>query len=109
VDIAPNAVRASALGDGIVDHPDPTPTPVGGGAAENGSYSIETSTASCDAGEQLIGGYGRWEPNDNASNDYELFISEVRLNHTAETVTVDGGNDSGVDHSLVAVATCLSV
>ena len=47
-------------------------------------------------GEQLIGGYGRWEPNDNASNDYELFISEVRLNHAAETVTVAGHiNEAG--------------
>src|SRR4051794_17508616 len=108
-DIGPSAVRASELGDGIVDHPDPTPTLVPGGAAENGSYAIATSTASCAAGEQLIAGYGQWEPNDNASNDYELFISEVRLNHAAETVTVDGGNDSGVDHSLVAVATCLAV
>jgi hypothetical protein len=55
----------------------------------------------------LIGCYGRWAPDDNASTDYELFISEVRLNHATGQVTVDGGNDSGVGHRLQSVATCL--
>lgn len=50
---------------------------------------------------------GQWTPDDQVPNNYELWISEVRLNHAVESVVVDGGNDSGVDHSLVAVATCL--
>jgi hypothetical protein len=108
VDINAAAVGASEIGDRIVDRPDPSPTLVLGGAGQNGAYNVETSTAACAAGEELIGGYGFWTPDDQAASDYELWISEVRLNHVSETVVVDGGNDSGVDHSLVAVATCLT-
>ena len=34
-------------------------------------------------------------------------LSEVILDHNAETVTVKGGNDFGADRTLVAVASCL--
>jgi hypothetical protein len=108
VDINAAAVGASEIGDRIVDRPDASPTLVLGGAGQNGAYNVETSTAACAPGEELIGGYGFWTPDDQASNDFELWISEVRLNHASETVVVDGGNDSGVDHSLTAVATCLT-
>jgi len=73
------------------------------------SKRSRNASATCAAGEELIGGFGQWQDNDNAVNDYELFIAEVRLNHAGETVTVDGGNDSGQADQLVAVATCLQV
>jgi hypothetical protein len=103
-ELGPNAVGASELYL-LVDRPDPTPTLIGGGAEHNGAYNTAQSTASCNADEQLIGGYGKWAnvPNLNA----ELFISGMSLDHTAGSVTVTGGNDSGDDSSLVAVATCL--
>ena len=64
----------------------------------------DTVTASCQAGEELISGSGEWTA--NVAGD-ELFISEVTLNHNAETVTVTGGNDSGNDRTLYAAAHCL--
>jgi hypothetical protein len=107
-DIGPAAVGASEVGDGVITRAG-TPVAVPGGAGENGSYTVNTATAACNAGEELIGGTGQWTPDDNASGDFELFISEVRLNTTAESVIVDGGNDSGVDHNLAAVAVCLQI
>jgi len=106
-DIGHDAVGASEIGDSIFDEPDQTPNLISGGIAENGAYNVGSSVASCHGGEELVGGYGRWLPDDNASTDAELFISEVRLDHGAEQVTVDGGNDSGVGYRLQAVATCL--
>ena len=88
-----------------MDRPDPTPTLIDGGTAQNGAYNTDQSTASCNAGEELLGGYAKWV--DVPGLDAELFISGMALNHAAESVTVAGGNDSGDDSSLVAVATCL--
>ena len=107
-DIGPAAVGASEVGDGVVAR-------VGagvnapGGAAENGAYTVVNASASCNAGEELIGGSGQWDPDNNSSSDAELWIAEVRFNAAAESVSVDGGNDSGVDHDLQAVAWCLTV
>lgn len=106
-EIGSGAVGAGEIGNKIVDRPDPTPVLISGGTAGNGDANLDSSVTSCNVGEQLIGGYGQWTPDDQVPNNYELWISEVRLNHAVESVVVDGGNDSGVDHSLVAVATCL--
>ena len=99
------AVGASEIGDGIVDRFDPTPTLIDGGTAENGSYNTDQSVAACNAGEELIGGYGTWA--DIAGVDEEVFIQRVGLGHDSESVIVVGGNDSGLDRHLAAVATCL--
>ena len=107
-DIGPAAVGASEVGDGVVAR-------VGagvnapGGAAENGAYTVVNASSSCNAGEELIGGSGQWSPDNNSSTDAELWIAEVRFDGATETVSVDGGNDSGVDHDLQAVAWCLTV
>ncbi|HYU59198.1 MAG TPA: hypothetical protein VEK39_00420 [Solirubrobacterales bacterium] len=104
-ELGPNAVGAIELGDALVDREDMTPTVVAGGTAENGSYNIGQSTASCNAGEELIGGSAHWT---GAGIDAELFIAGVALDHTAESASVAGGNDSGASANLVAVATCLT-
>ena len=101
-DLATASVRSDELGEGIHEHTDTVS--VGGGAAENGAYLTNTVTAQCTAGEQLVSGSGQWS--NNASGD-ELIISEVDLDHGSESVTVVGGNDSGSDRTLVAVAHCL--
>jgi hypothetical protein len=106
-DLGANSVGPSELGDRIVARVG-TAVNVPGGAAHNGAYDVGTATAACLAGEELITGTGQWVPDDNASGNHELWIGEIRLNHAAETVIVDGGNDSGVDHSIQAVAHCLS-
>ena len=82
---------------------------VAGGAAENGAYVVEQASAACNAGEELIGGTGFWTPNDNASGDFELWVAEVTMSTAGESIVVDGGNDSGVDHTLTAQAICLSI
>lgn len=104
-ELGSGAVGASEIADGIVDRPDATPTLIPGGAAENGSYNTDSSTATCNAGEEVIGGYGYWTG--GGGLDAELFIQGVRIDHALERVTVGGGNDDGEDSSLVAVATCL--
>ena len=107
-DIGSGAVGASEVGDGVVTRSG-TPVNVPGGAGENGSYNVDTATAACNAGEELIGGNGQWSPDDNSSAEFELWIGEVRLNTATESIIVDGGNDSGADHNLTAVAVCLQV
>ncbi len=105
-ELGASSVRASEVGDGIVARAG-TPVNVAGGVAENGAYDVGTATASCNAGEELIGGTGQWTPDDNASNNYELWLAEIRPNFAAETVVVDGGNDSGAAHTITAIAVCL--
>jgi hypothetical protein len=101
-DLGPSSVDSEEIGDGIHTHE--STTVVGGGAAENGTYNVGTATVSCGASEELISGSARWQ--DEGANE-ELFVSEVTLNHGAETVTVKGGNDSGNNRTLVASAHCL--
>jgi hypothetical protein len=101
-DLSPNSVRAQEIGDGIHNHQNSVV--VAGGTALNANYNYELVTASCGAGEELISGSGHWANEDPGE---ELMLSEVILDHGAETVTVRGGNDSGTDRTLVAVASCL--
>ena len=101
-DLAPNSVQSEEIGDGIHNHSN-TVT-VAGGTAQNANYNFNSVTASCGAGEELISGAGHWTGD---ANGEELMLSEVILDHNAETVTVKGGNDFGVDRTLVAVASCL--
>jgi hypothetical protein len=101
-DLAPASVAASELGDGI--EPRTNSVVVGGGTGQNATYIYQRVTASCLAGEELISGSGHWA--NDGIND-ELALSEVELDHNAETVTVKGGNDQGANRALVAVAHCL--
>jgi hypothetical protein len=101
-DLGPNSVRGQELGDGIHNHNNTVVVP--GGTAQNANYNFQLVTASCAAGEELISGSGHWTGD---AQGEELMLSEVVLDHNAETVTVKGGNDFGVDRTLVAVASCL--
>ena len=101
-DLAPNSVQAEELGDGIHNHSQAVV--VAGGTGQNANYNFNSVTATCGAGEELISGSGHWTGD---ANGEELMLSEVILDHSAETVTVKGGNDFGVDRTLVAVASCL--
>ena len=99
------SVGADELGE-LVTRPG-EPTVIEGGGGENASYRVETATAVCDEGERLISGFATWDPDDAADNDYELFVTQEVLDPASNSVTVAGGNDSGVEHSLIAVALCL--
>ena len=101
-ELANDSVGAQEIGDGIA--PRFNTVTVGGGTAENARYNTNTVTAQCLAGEELISGNAMWTG--DADNE-ELFIVEVVPNHGGESVTVRGGNDSGDDANLVAVANCL--
>ena len=101
-DLAPNSVQSEEIGDGIHNHSNAVT--VAGGTGQNANYNFNSVTASCGAGEELISGAGHWAGD---ANGEELMLSEVILDHNAETVTVKGGNDFGVDRTLVAVASCL--
>ncbi len=101
-ELAPNSVRAQELGDGIHTHANTIV--VAGGTGQNANYNFQSVTAGCGAGEELISGSGHWNGD---ANGEELMLSEVILDHNAETVTVKGGNDFGVDRTLVATASCL--
>ena len=101
-DLAPNSVQSEEIGDGIHNHSNAVT--VAGGTAQNANYNFNSVTASCGAGEELISGAGHWTGD---ANGEELMLSEVILDQNAETATVKGGNDFGVDRTLVAVASCL--
>ncbi len=101
-DLAANSVRSEELGDGIQARYNTVA--VAGGTAENGAYLFNTVTRSCLPGEELISASAEWTG--DAAGD-ELFVSEVLLDHNAESVTVTGGNDSGDAAQLWAVAHCL--
>ena len=101
-DLAPDSVRSEELGDGIHNRYETVVVP--GGTGQNSNYNFASATASCLAGEELISGAGYWVGD---ANGEELVLSEIIPDHNAETVTVKGGNDFGVDRTLVAVASCL--
>ena len=101
-DLAPNSVGSQEIGDGIHNHQNTVV--VAGGTGQNANYNFQSVTASCGANEELISGSGHWTGD---ANGEELMLSEVILDHNAETVTVKGGNDFGVDRTLVASASCL--
>jgi len=101
-DLAPNSVNSQEIGDGIHNHQNTVV--VAGGTGQNANYNFQSVTASCGANEELISGSGHWNGD---ANGEELMLSEVILDHSAETVTVKGGNDFGVDRTLVASASCL--
>jgi hypothetical protein len=100
-DLNTASVQADEIGDGIEARSNTVV--VGGGTAHNGFYNVEGVTASCEPGEELISGSGHW----SNSNNEELFLQEIALNHGTEEVTVRGGNDAGVDRVLFAVAHCI--
>jgi hypothetical protein len=100
-DLKTASVKADEVSDGI--QPRFNSVAVSGGTAENGAYLTDQVTASCAPGEELISGSGHWSNNP----DEELFLQEVVLNHNTEQVTVAGGNDSGANRTLTAVAHCI--
>ena len=102
-DLAPNSVGPEEISDGI--HAHTTSVNVPGGTNENGAYNVRSATATCGANEELISGSAHWS---NEGANEELFVSEVELNHGAESVQAKGGNDTNNDRTLVAVAHCLS-
>jgi hypothetical protein len=101
-DLAPNSVQSEEIGDGIQNRYETVVVP--GGTGQNANYNFASATAHCLAGEELISGAGYWVGD---ANGEELMLSEIIPDHNAETVTVKGGNDFGVDRALVAVASCL--
>ena len=105
-ELGASSVRASEIAGGVVARTG-TPVNIAGGTAENGAYSVDHATASCNAGEQLIGGMGRWSGADNEALDLELWIAEIEPNFAANSVTVTGGNDSGANRALIAIAICM--
>lgn len=106
-ELGPNSVGQSEILDDIFVIRAGAAVTVAGGTAHNGQYAVETATASCLAGEDLVSGSGQWTNDNNPAGDEELFISEVNLQGGSETVVVDGGNDSGTDRNLQALAMCL--
>lgn len=105
-EIALGAVNAEELGDGVQLRTGNSST-VAGGAGENGAYNLGQASSNCFLGEELIAGTGGWNNDTNPGGNEELFISEVIPDFVNESVTVIGGNDSGVDRGLVARAFCL--
>ena len=105
-EIMDGSVGALEIGDKIVTEPG-EPSTAEGATGENASYRVSAATATCAEDEELIGGYGKWDPDDAVDNDYELVMVSTDLDMDTDTVTVEGGNDSGVDHDLIAVAVCL--
>jgi hypothetical protein len=116
-EIAADAVGSEEIMDGSVGAAEVSgrivtemgePVNVEGATGENASYRISTATATCAEGEQVIGGFAQWDPDDADDNEYELVTVQAVVDAGSQTVTVEGGNDSGVDHSLYAVAICLT-
>jgi hypothetical protein len=103
VDIKDGEVGAPDIGDGIHVHSDSISVP--GGVNESAGYNTAWVDANCGAGEELISGSGQWQ---GEGADEELFLSEIVLDHSSESVTVRGGNDIGSARTLVAVASCLA-
>jgi hypothetical protein len=102
--IEDGAIEAAEIADGI-ENSIGTSTLVAGGSANNAAYNTGIATAACATGDELISGSAHWNLNQAGE---ELFISEITLDHFNESVTVTGGNDSGIDRSLFAVAVCLT-
>jgi hypothetical protein len=100
-DLKTASVKADEISDGI--QPRTNSVSVPGGTGENSAYLVEQVSASCAPGEELISGSGHWSNNP----DEELFLQEIVLDHAAEQVTVRGGNDTGANRTLFAVAHCI--
>ncbi|HEY7283682.1 MAG TPA: hypothetical protein VID47_19055 [Actinomycetota bacterium] len=75
-----------------------------GQTASNGSYDSRSVTATCGAGEVLLGGGGAWDVDNNTD---ELPLLASRPNPGGTGWTVRGGNDTNAVRSLSAWALCL--
>lgn len=90
---------------------------VGGGAAENGGYILDTVQRSCNAGEEAISWSAFWNGDLNGaapggSDDAELTVASVQFRidvNNLQGYTAWGGNDSGVDHTFTLEVRCLAV
>lgn len=109
------SVGASEVGDGVVERPG-TAVTVNEGVEGNGDVNINQATASCNAGEEIVGGNGEWNdlfspapPIDQTPGDEELYTVEVDVDAAAETVKAIGANDTDAFHNFRAVALCLNV
>ena len=107
-----SSVRASEVGSGIVEREGPVVT-IAGGTEGNGDANVDRASASCLAGEQLVGANANWTDNinptggDQTPGDEELYTMEVDASTTAETASAIGANDTDNDHDFRAVAYCL--
>jgi hypothetical protein len=103
-DLAPGSAGASELGPVVIRPGTPTAITDADGGDED--WTGNTASASCNAGEQLLSGYGEWP---DASGSDDRAIAEQILNPATGNVVVVGIQNSGDTKSVRAVAVCLGV
>ncbi len=104
-DIGQGAVRASELGN-VVMRLGPI-VESHAGTPQNGDWAGSTSTAACEAGEELISGGARFGSNEGDALGAELAIGELDFDPDEETVRAIGLNDFYADAQFRATALCL--
>jgi hypothetical protein len=109
-DLAPDAVDSSEIAAGAVRgsellnyhvHPG-TSVNVTDGTALDGDWQQVNATASCTAGEQLVGAYAEW-----TSGGDEDATQEIVPDFSANSVSAHGITDNGTTETFRAVAVCL--
>ena len=118
--IADNAVGSSKIADDAVDSSEIAASAVRGddllnyhvhngtsvnvtdGTALDGDFQQVTATASCTAGEQLVGFYAEW-----TSGGDEDATQEIIPNFTTNSVTARGITDNGTTETFRAAAVCI--
>jgi|RhiMetStandDraft_4_1073278.scaffolds.fasta_scaffold71431_2 hypothetical protein len=68
----------------------------------NGDWTQGTATASCSAGEQLVGAFAQW-----TSAGDEVATQEIIPDFTANSVTARGIQDDGGSETFQATAVCM--
>src|SRR5262249_42912894 len=107
--LAANSVGATQMGENIVKRADASPGDLStGGIANNGNYDTNDSAVSCNAGEQIVGWDALFDGTQTAANDSALWVSEVNVNTSGESVTIVAGNDTGDAHTITAEALCMT-
>ena len=100
--ISGNAVGGPELAD--VQHRTSAPVTVLGGTDFNGFIVDESATASCLAGEDLIGWNYRWT---TYGGGEEVYLVHVLPNFATNEVTITAGHDEATNETFVAEAWCL--
>jgi hypothetical protein len=99
-EIAASAVRGSELLNYHV-HPG-TGVNVNDGTGLDADFQQVTATATCTAGEQLVGAYAEW-----TTGGDEVATQEIIPDFSANSVTARGINDNGTTETFRAVAVCI--
>jgi hypothetical protein len=99
-EIAAGAVRGSEL-LGYHVHPG-TSVNVTDGTALDGDWQQANATASCTAGEQLVGAYAEW-----TTGGDEDATQEIVPDFNANSVSAHGITDNGTTETFRAVAVCI--